>query len=152
MSYPPAFASNFGVWEGEAKHFSLQGEITTSYSTRLEIGARGNKYSQRNIYTWADGRKVVKDLPGHFDESTRKLSYVSEKFTGDCIVVNEDTYLIKGESDITVGSMCEIVRMSSDRKTRCRTVQLFKDGKPWMIVNVVEQKVSNEDAFIEMDP
>ena len=58
MSYPPAIASNFGVWEGEATHFSLQGEITTKYSTRLEIGARGNKYSQRNIYTWSDGRNI----------------------------------------------------------------------------------------------
>ena len=66
------------------------------------------------------------------------------KIYRDCIDVNEDTYLIKGESDITVGSLCEIVRVSSDRNTRCRTVQLFKDGKPWMIVNVVEQKVSNE--------
>ena len=28
MSYPPAIASNFGVWEGEATHFSLQGEIS----------------------------------------------------------------------------------------------------------------------------
>ena len=90
MSYPPVIAPNFGVWEGKTTHFSLQGEITSKYSTRLEIGARGNKYSQRNIYTWSDGHTVIKDFPGHFVESTGKLSYVSEKFTGDCIDVDED--------------------------------------------------------------
>ena len=150
MSYPPAIASQFGVWEGESIHFNLQGEITERHTTRLEIGARGSKYSLRNIYTWPDGRKVVKDFPGHFDESTGKLSFEVSGITEKCIVIDENTMLFKGETAVSMG--CEVITMSSDRKTRCRTVQVFKDGKPWKIVNIVENKVSNEDAFIEMDP
>ena len=150
MSYPPAIASQFGVWEGESIHFNLQGEITERHTTRLEIGARGSKYSQRNTYTWPDGRKVVKDFPGHFDESTGKLSFGSGILTGECIVIDDNTMLIKGETAVSIGY--DVITMSSDRKTRCRTVQVFKDGKPWKIVNIVENKVSNEDAFIEMDP
>ena len=137
-------------------YLSLQGEVTDRHSTRLEIGARGNKYSQRNTYSWPDGTEQVLDFPGHFDESG-KLHLESQRLVGECTVIDEDTVLFKaGYKDAgALGgvSICDLIRVSStDRKTRCRTWQMFKDGKPWKIVTIVEQKVSSEDAFIEMDP
>ena len=153
MAYPAPIACHFGVWEGEALHMNLQGEIIDRHSIRLDIGARGSKYSQRNTYTWPDGRKQVLDFPGHFDETTGKLLLESERLAGECIVIDEDTILFKAGYKGQMGgvSMFDLIRVSSDRKTRCRTWQMFKEGKPWKIVNVIEQQVSSEDAFIEMD-
>ena len=152
MAYPAAIACHFGVWEGEAVHMSLQGEIVDRHSTRLEIGVRENKYSQRNIYNWPDGRKQVYDFPGKFDTSG-ELHLESERLVGECIIIDEDTIVFKAKYKGGMGgvSICDIIRVDSDKKTRCRTWQVFKEGKPWKIVNVVEQHVSKDDAFIEMD-
>ena len=133
---------------------SLQGEVVDKHSTKLEIGARGSKYFQRNTYTWSDGRKQVLNFPGWFDESTGKLHVESERLVGECIVVDQDTVEFKaGYKEGMPGGVYvyDFITMSDDKKSRCRSWQLFKDGKPWRFVNVFEQCVSNDDAYIEFD-
>ena len=151
VKYPEAISRHFGVWEGNAIYVTLDGEVVDRHSTRLEIGARGNKYSQRNTYKWSDGREQVYDFPGYFD-ADGKLIIRSERLEGECVVVDKDVIMFKAgyKGGMAEVSVYDLIRVCSDEKTRCRTWQMFKEGMPWKIVNVVERHTNEDDVYIEM--
>lgn len=152
--YPAAIVRHYGVWEGSAVHLSPEGEILDRHATKLEIGAKGGRYSQRNTYTWPDGSQRVFDFPGRFDDTRKLLSIESERLQGEGTVLGENVVLFKasykGQGDLGDVSVHDLIRMCGDGKSRCRTWQMFKMDKPWKIVNVVERQTSAENAYIEM--
>lgn len=156
FEYPAAIAKHFGTWEGKSVHFSPEGEVLESYNTKIEVGARGKKYSQRNTYTWPDGRKVVKEFPGEFDSNGKHTLWTST-MRGEGTVINDEVIVYiygpaAGDEAISdhTGTIrgTEIITVCPDKKTRNRTNQLHKDGKPWKTTNIIEQLVS-KDVFFE---
>ena len=64
-----------------------QGNAVDKYKTRLEIGAKGKKYSQHNTYTWPDGKTEIKIFHGEFDSGKLILQMPGNNFA-ECRVIN----------------------------------------------------------------
>ena len=111
VKYAPAIARHFGTWEGRAFVLSPEGEVLDRHATKLEIGAREKHYSQRNTYTWADGRpQRVFEFPGLFDDGGH-LWIGGERLKGECSILSDDAivftaaYKPEGDlEDVTVSS------------------------------------------------
>ena len=156
-NYPPQDGIPYGycaaLWCLGRHHISLDGEVLDRHSTRLEIGAKGKLYSQRNTYTWSGGRTQVFNFTGRFDDAG-KLTVESEKLQGVCTVLNDETLVFEAsyKGDLGDVSLNDVIRVSGDGRSRCRTWQMFRKGVPWKIVSVLEQQTSTENAYIEMGP
>lgn len=90
VRYDPALARHFGTWEGSCVYLSPDGEVLDRHNTKLEIGARGKHYSQRNTYTWSDGRQRSFELRGVFDDAGKLCLIESGLLKGECISIGED--------------------------------------------------------------
>ena len=153
FEYPETIAHHFGTWEGKSVHVNPEGKVVDSYDTKIEIGAKGEKYSQRNTYTRPDGRVTVSEFFGTFDHSTGKLRITAKSLTGECIVIS-DTVFVFNESgqgrDGTRFSGCEVLTLcGDDKKKRMRTMQFLKEGVPHKTSIIVEDRVSKEDVYFE---
>lgn len=151
FQYPPTIADHLGTWEGKAVKVNQEGEIVDSHSTKIEMGAKGAKFSQRNTYTWPDGRKSVQTFAGRFENG--KLLIETKLLKGECIVISDNVFVFN-ECGIGEGakySGCELLTMSCDKKTRMRAMHYLKDGKPSKTSSAFENLVSKDDVYFDAE-
>lgn len=155
FQYPAVIAQFFGTWEGKSVHMSPEGEVLDTYSTKIEIGVKGRLYSQRNSYTWPDGRKTAKEYPGEFDPDGKLFIWVGSKEVG--YVKGTTNYLSDQVMAFTEDFrerkilVSEFITMCPDKKSRMRTNQILKDGKPWKVSCITETLVSKDDVYFEIN-
>ena len=125
------------------------GEVQDTHACKLEIGHRGDRYSQRNTYTWADGRVEVHDFPGVFEAG--ELHIDSKDLTGYCKELSHDTimfYATYKEGSHREGvDVWDLIRITTPIQ-RYRTWQIKAGDKVVRLCHVDEHRTSSENAFI----
>lgn len=125
------------------------GEVQETHACKLEIGHRGDRYSQRNTYTWPDGRVEVHDFPGVFDGGELRID--SKDLAGYCKELSEDTIMFyasykKGSHREGV-DVWDLIRLTSETQ-RYRTRQIKGGEKVVRLCHVDEHRTSSANAFI----
>ena len=161
----PTLQRHVGTWEGRFLFIDPDtGEPVDSHACKLEIGHQGNLYTQRNTYTWEDGRVEVHDFPGVFVNG--ELVIDSHDLTGFAVETNEggytdkqggaDTILFyatyKPESHRAGVDVWDLIRITNETQ-RYRTWQIKGGDKVVKLCHVDEHRTSSENAFNpEMHP
>ncbi len=144
--HPAAIARHFGTWEGESVNVDTQGNVVDKHKTKIEIGAKGNKYSQRNTYTWPDGKTEIKIFLGEFDSTGKLIIQMPGNSCAECRVINDNQVIFIAPSI----HMIDIITVCPDQNTRHRTIQeRDSNGMPWVNRILVETHVSNEDVYFD---
>jgi hypothetical protein len=109
---------------------------------------RGSRYSQRNTYAWADGRKEVHDFPGVI--RGEELIIDSPRLAGRAWFLDEDVIMFYAAFKSNGASVYDVIRLLSPKR-RARTWQVCSADKIISkIVHCEEEMLSQEDAFIDM--
>ena len=142
---------HFGTWQGKTIHFDPEGNKVNSYETKIEIGCRGSKYSQRNTYTWPDGKKAAKEFHGEFDSNGKLTMPLRNGLLGECIPINNRVLMfVESGPDRLEMAIETITLCGADMKLRNRTNQILdENGMPKLVTNLIEKKVSEEDVYFE---
>ena len=145
----PLLARNEGVWDGRYRYYNPAGDKIDEHRSRLvcrfpEGGS--HPYHQTNHYTWSDGRTEVRDFPATYRDG--RVWFDNELITGWAAEVGLDEFNRsimlywerKGEPDLY---LYEMIQVSDDGRSRCRTWQWIKGGKIHMRTLIDEEKVSD---------
>ncbi len=90
----PVFERHLGVWEGTYTRMdAATGEIVDRHKSRLTCMRDGTAWSQRNEYTWDDGRTEVQEFGGTFQDG--RLSFDTPRLVGEAWEVDDDTIVLR---------------------------------------------------------
>ncbi len=145
----PLLARNEGVWDGWYRYYSPEGHKIDEHRSRLvcRFPEGGNHpYHQTNHYTWEDGRTEDRDFPATYRDG--RVWFDNELITGWAAEVGLDEFNRsimlywerKGEPDLY---LYEMIQVSDDGRSRCRTWQWIKGGKIHMRTLIDEEKISD---------
>ena len=116
------------------------GAVTDKHQCKLEIGHKDNLYSQRNTYTWEDGRQEVHDFPGEFKDG--KVLIDAKDLIGYAEELSDDTVLFyatyKPESHRAGVDVWDLIRLTGESQ-RYRTWQIKAGPKVVTLVQVNER-------------
>ena len=145
----PLLARNEGVWDGRYRYYNPAGDKIDEHRSRLvcrfpEGGA--HPYHQTNHYAWSDGRTEVRDFPATYRDG--RVWFDNDLITGWAAEVGLDEFNRsimlywerKGEPDLY---LYEMIQVSDDGRSRCRTWQCIKGGNIHMRTLIDEEKVSD---------
>lgn len=144
----PLFLKHLGTWEGYYRKIDPKtGETRETHRSKIEVGVRGHRYSQKNTYTWDDGRVEEHIFPGRLHEGQFVIE--SERLKAISLVVLDDAHVFYAEFKQRPGDVVDTIRLLTPTK-RARTWQV-RDGEDIVeIVHVEEEKTSSEDAYFEI--
>lgn len=145
----PLLARNEGVWEGWYRYFDHDGNKVDEHRSRLVCRFPGNgpvPYHQTNHYTWADGKKEVRDFPAQYRDG--RVWFDNELIDGWAAEVPLDAHrrtimlywVRKGEPETY---LYEMIQLSDCGRYRQRVWQWIKDGQCVLRTLIDEQKVSD---------
>lgn len=144
----PLFLKHMGTWEGQYRRVDPKtGKTTDMHRSKVEVGVRGDKYSQRNTYIWDDGREEVYAFPGRLLEGEFVIE--TEKISAISIVVLDDAHIFYAKFKNHSGDIVDTIRLLSPT-TRARTWQVRDGNEIVDIVHVEEEKTSNDDVYFEI--
>jgi hypothetical protein len=129
-------------------HLTPTGEVTDRHACFIEIAVRGERYSQRNTYEWADGRVEVHYFPGILSEG--KVVIDTPRLSGTGFEIDEDSIMFHARFKDNDASLYDFIRALGDSK-RARTWQVCKDGAVSKLVHVEEERVASESEVAFMD-
>jgi hypothetical protein len=135
-----AFARHVGDWEGTYTQIDRLGRILDHHRSRLECRIDGDTWSQKNRYTWDDGRVEEKQFDGTFVADGRvafdtpRLKGVANDADGRAITLHW-TYTHEPANEYY-----EIITLVDDTH-RARTWQHFEGGKFVKLTIIDERKV-----------
>lgn len=148
-AWPLVLQRHFGTWKGNYVHVDGKtGEVLDRHTSTLTVGARGERYAQRNTYDWPDGRQEVYDFPGYLSDDGILL-VENERIKARYNFLDDDTIIFYGAYKNGSVDLWDLTRLLSDTK-RARTWQVCKDQAVLKLVHIEEEKVSTDDAYIEM--
>lgn len=145
----PILARQEGVWDGVYRYYDDNGKLFDEHKSRLvcRMPTSGPyEYHQTNHYTWADGRKDVRDFPANYKDG--RIWFDNELIKGWAAEVGLDEYnrtlmlywKRKGEPDTY---LYEMIQIDDAAKQRTRVWQWIRGGKIRMRTLIDEQKVSD---------
>jgi len=145
----PLLASQEGVWEGWYRYYDAAGNKIDEHRSRLVCRFPDSgpvPYHQTNHYTWADGRREVRDFPATFSDG--RLRFDNDLITGWAAEEPLDEHgrtvmlywVRKGEPDTY---LYEMIQVSDCRKYRTRVWQWINGGQIRMRTLIDERKVSD---------
>ena len=138
------------------------GAVEDHHQCKLEIGHKGELYSQRNTYTWADGRTEVHNFPGYFKQgrividSPDVLGYAVEMSADNGHVApmkrgGADTILFyagyRPGSHRAGADVWDLIRLTAEDK-RFRTWQICAGGRVVRLCEVAETRTSAANIFL----
>ena len=148
----PLLARNEGIWEGRYRYYDADGNLVDEHRSRLvcrfpESGPY--PYHQTNHYTWADGRKEVRDFPATFRDG--RIWFDNELISGWAAEVPLDEHhrtamlhwVRRGEPDTY---LYEMIQISDCGRYRTRVWQWIRSGRTRMRTLIDEQKTSDSWA------
>lgn len=145
----PILARQMGVWDGWYRYYDENGKLMDEHQSRLvcRIPSSGPyEYHQTNHYTWADGRKEVRDFPANYRDG--RIWFDNELIKGWAAEVPLDefnrTLMLywkrKGEPDTY---LYEMIQIDDEAKLRTRVWQWIRGGKIRQRTLIDEHKISD---------
>lgn len=146
----PSLARHEGVWDGHYRYYDTEGNKTDEHRSRLVCRFTGDDkapYHQTNFYSWADGKKEVRDFPTTYQFG--RVIFDNELIYGWCSEIPEDdfhrTLMLywqrKGEEGL---ELYEMIQLSDCGKFRNRTWQWYKRGHLIQRTLIDEEFVSRD--------
>ncbi|MDR7101198.1 DUF3598 domain-containing protein [Croceicoccus sp. BE223] len=131
----PLLARHEGVWDGTYTYFNDKDEQIDQHASRLFCRIKDEgpyPYHQTNHYTWADGRKDIRDFPASYRDG--RIWWDNDLIKGWCAPVSLDEYERTmmlywqrvGDPSLY---LYEMIQISDDGENRCRTWHWIRDGK-----------------------
>lgn len=129
----PNILSHEGKWEGVYRHVDSDGALLDQHQmwTWCEFPDDGPyAYIQHNKLRWDDGRSADYEFGGVYRDG--RLYWDTDRFHGYGWETEEGVVMLRLERlDVPCSHYVEMINMALDGRTRARTWQWFKDGRPW---------------------
>jgi hypothetical protein len=146
----PLLARHEGVWEGRYRYYDASGRLVDEHASRLLCRFPDSgpwPYHQTNIYTWADGRREVRDFPATYAD--RRIWWDNDLIRGWAAELDLDdrrrTVVLywqrTGDPDLY---LYEMIQLSDDGVQRCRTWHWIRSG-------ALEQRTAIEERLVSRD-
>jgi hypothetical protein len=131
----PYLAKHEGVWDGWYRHFDANSKMVDEHRSRLVCRFPDDgplPYHQTNYYSWADGKKEVRDFPADFKDG--RLVFDNELIKGWAAEVRLDDFnrsmmlnwVRKGDADLY---LYEMIQLSDCGKYRHRVWHWYRAGR-----------------------
>jgi hypothetical protein len=145
----PLLARNEGIWDGIYRYFDAAGNKVDEHRSKLICRLPRDEslpYHQTNHYTWADGRKEVRDFPATYRDG--RLWFANDLIDGWAAEVPLDQHrrtlmlywVRKGEAGTY---LYEMIQVSDCGRYRQRVWQWIRDGQCILRTLIDEHKVSD---------
>ncbi len=129
----PAMLRHDGWWDGWYRDIDAEGKLLDErrVKTRCEFPDEGEwHYLQHNWLEWADGREEHYEFGGALNGD--RLVWDTDRFSGKCWEGDGGLLMLRLErKDVPGAHYTEMIEIGPDDRTRARTWQWFKEGKPW---------------------
>ena len=145
----PLLARHEGVWDGTYKYYNAAGDFVDYHDSRLfcRFVEGPLPYHQTNYYTWADGRREVREFPGAYRD--KRVWWDNELIRGSAWeVANDDkartvmlTWERTGDPELY---LYEMIQLADDGTTRCRTWHWIRSGR-------LETRTAIEERLVTRD-
>lgn len=137
MSDYPVLSQHFGAWEGTyTLKDSRTGQVLDRHRSRIEVWRDGQRYFQRNIDTWPDGRQTSVEFPGDLRDG--RIYYDNDRLSGEAVEAWDHSVLLTWRyKHAPEERMLEPVQLVSPTR-RVRTWQ-YPDGR---VMHIEEDKVA----------
>lgn len=146
----PLLSKHEGVWDGWYRHYDPNGKLVDAHRSRLICRFPDNgqyPYHQTNHYSWADGKKEVRDFPADIRDG--RMWFDNELIKGWAAEVPLDdlnrTVMLywkrKGDDDLY---LYEMIQLSDDGQARHRVWHWYRNGRIVSRTLIDETRVSNE--------
>ncbi|PQM29502.1 DUF3598 domain-containing protein [Sphingopyxis lindanitolerans] len=153
----PLLARHEGVWDGVYTYYNAAGEQVDEHTSRLfcRLPDGGEfPYHQTNYYTWSDGRTEMRDFPAAYHDG--RIWWDNELIKGWAAEVSLDqnnrTMMLywqrQGDPSLY---LYEMIQLSDDGQSRCRTWHWIRDGNLETRTAIQERFVSRDWAGLEKD-
>ncbi len=146
----PLLARHEGVWDGVYTYYNAAGEKIDEHKSRLfcRLPDGGDyPYHQTNYYTWDDGRTETREFPAAYRDG--RIWWDNELIKGWAAEVgldqNNRTMMLywqrQGDPSLY---LYEMIQLSDDGQSRCRTWHWIRDGK-------LETRTAIQESFVGRD-
>jgi Domain of unknown function (DUF3598), N-terminal len=146
MSLRDRLAAITGVWEGTYTHFTPGGERLDHFQSRQETRLEGDRWYERIIYRWADGREQVLDFRARFSADGERLLFDDPDFEGVSIPVGDDMFVFPYRWKDRPGERVVETIVLSGPSSRARLWQTFAGEELRRITVIVERRVAGSPA------
>ncbi|GGI81864.1 hypothetical protein GCM10007973_17870 [Polymorphobacter multimanifer] len=151
----PLLARHEGVWEGTYKYYNSEGLVVDEHASRLFCRFKDDAefpYHQTNHYTWADGRTDIRDFPARYHD--KRVWWDNELIQGYAAEVGFDEHARTvmlywqrtGDPELY---LYEMIQISDDGQSRCRTWHWIRAGKLETRTAIEERLVTRDWASLE---
>lgn len=153
----PLLARHEGVWDGVYTYYNAAGEKIDQHTSRLfcRFPAGGEfPYHQTNYYTWDDGRTETRDFPAAYHD--KRVWWDNELIKGWAAEVGLDEYsrtvmlYWQRQGDPSL-YLYEMIQMSDDGQSRCRTWHWIRNGLLETRTAIQEKLVSRDWAALDKE-
>jgi hypothetical protein len=135
-----------GVWEGTYTHVDSSGELLDRHFSRQETRIEGDRWFERILYRWEDGREKKTDFRGHFAEEGLVLD--DPDFHGETFLVRDDIVIFpyhwKSHSQTRI---VETIVFANDER-RTRLWQTLEHGELVKVTIISERRLPGEVAEV----
>lgn len=153
----PLLARHEGVWDGTYTYYNAAGEKVDEHASRLfcRIPEGGeHAYHQTNHYTWPDGKKEVRDFPAEYRDG--RIWWDNDLIKGWAAEVGLDekqrTMMLywqrQGDPSLY---LYEMIQLSDDGQSRCRTWHWIRDGQLETRTAIQEKLVTRDWRSLEQE-
>ena len=153
----PLLARHEGVWDGTYTYYNAAGEQVDEHRSRLLcrlIGDGEYPYHQTNHYTWADGRKDIRDFPATYADG--RIWWDNDLIKGWAAEVALDdkkrTMMLywqrQGDPSLY---LYEMIQLSDDGQSRCRTWHWIRNGLLETRTAIQEKLVTRDWRAVEAE-
>lgn len=128
----PSIVAHEGEWDGIYRHIGADGILIDEHRTwtRCTFPEQGeDHYVQHNRMIWADGRTAEYRFGGRFENG--RLRWNTDRFSGVGWETEGIVMLRLERLDVPSAYYVEMITLAPDGRSRARTWQWFKDGRPW---------------------
>ncbi len=129
----PAMIAHEGEWDGVYRHIAADGAVLDEHRTwtRCAFPDDGDDhYIQHNRLSWSDGRTAEYRFAGTYRDGL--LRWDTDRFFGVGWETEGGVLMLRLERrDVPGAYYIEMITLAPDGRTRARTWQWFKDGRPW---------------------
>lgn len=146
----PLLARHEGVWDGVYRYYDPEGNKIDEHKSRLICRFTGDDkvpYHQTNHYSWADGKKEVRDFPTRYEFG--RVIFDNELIYGWAAEVPLDdfhrTVMLYWKRHGEEGmELYEMIQLSDDGQLRNRVWHWYKNG-------VLVQRTLIDEKFVTKD-
>ena len=146
----PLLARHEGVWDGTNKYYNAAGVLVDEHASRLFCRFSDDAafpYHQTNYYTWADGRREIREFPAEYRD--KRVWWNNELIIGSAWEVGEDHesrammlyWQRTGDPSLY---LYEMIQIADDGQSRCRTWHWIRNGR-------LETRTAIEENFVTRD-